>query len=64
MSQIPKNIETMCKVSNMFVFLKVFQGYVGYSFDNSGELFRQWTEEFAQNPKNLVSFSLSRKDFP
>ena len=22
-------------------FLKVFQGYVGYSFDNSGELFRQ-----------------------
>ena len=22
-------------------FLKVFQGYVGYSFDNSGELFQQ-----------------------
>ena len=38
--------------------LKVFQGYVGYSFDNSGELFRQSEPEgFAQNPKNLVSFS-------
>ena len=41
LSQIPRKFETMCKVSNMFFFLKVFQGYVGYSFDNSGELFRQ-----------------------
>ena len=24
----------------------------------------EWTEDFAQNPKNLVSFSLFRKDFP
>ena len=41
LSQIPKSFETMCKISNMFFFLKVFQGYVGYSFDKSGELFRQ-----------------------
>ena len=37
LSQIPRKFETMCKLSNIF-FLKVFQGYVGYSFDNSGEL--------------------------
>ena len=30
-----------CAKFQTFFFLKVFQGYVGYSFDNSGELFRQ-----------------------
>ena len=41
LSQIPRKFETMCKVSNMFFFLKVSQGYVGYSIENSGELFQQ-----------------------
>ena len=35
-----KEFETMCKVSSNFS-LKVFQGYVGYSSDNSGEFLSQ-----------------------
>ena len=34
------NLKQCAKFQTCF-FLKVFQGYVGYSFDNSGELFRQ-----------------------
>ena len=30
-----------CAKFQTFFFLQFFQGYVGYSFDNSGELFRQ-----------------------
>ena len=40
LAQSPKKIETMCKVSSNFS-LKVFQGYVGYSSDNSGEFLSQ-----------------------
>ena len=34
------NLEQCAKFQTCF-FLQVFQGYVGYSVDNSGELFRQ-----------------------
>ena len=36
----PNKFETMWKVSSIFS-LKIFQGYVGYSSDNSVEFFRQ-----------------------
>ena len=36
-----QEILKQCAKFQTFFFLKVFQGYVGYSFDNSGELFRQ-----------------------
>ena len=35
------NLKQCAKFQTCFFFLKVSQGYVGYSFDNSGELFQQ-----------------------
>ena len=59
----PDKIETMCKLLNIF-FLKVFQGYVGYSFDNSGEFFRQSKIKFSFSIfKKLVIFFLFDKGF-
>ena len=59
----PDKIETMCK-DLIYFFLKVFQGYVGYSFDNSGEFFRQIKIKFSFRIfKKLVIFFLFETGF-
>ena len=63
LSQIPRKFGTMCKASNMF-FPQSLPRLRRLQFWHFWRTFpTEWTEDFAQNPKNLVSFSLFRKDF-
>ena len=53
----------MCK-DLIYFFLKVFQGYVSYSFDNSGEFFRQIKIKFSFRIfKKLVIFFVFEAGF-
>ena len=64
LSQIPRKFETTCKVSNIF-FPQSLPRLRRLQFWQHWRSFPpEWNEEFAQNPKKLVSFSLLRKDFP
>ena len=54
-------VEILCNISNIFL-LKVFQGYIGYNFDNFGERFRwNWKKRHRILKKNSKLFSFEKR---